>query len=96
MESETLPDTTPERSGATGGSGTAGRDAPNFCEGGTAEQTQKSRVENGAAKTDTCRYFSPMHDKMCDYPVDATRSRRYCAYHRGFLDRAGEERDDAA
>ena len=38
MESETLPDTTPERSGTTGGSGTAGRDAPNFCEGGLKEQ----------------------------------------------------------
>ena len=236
MENRTIPDTTPEQSGTTGGSGAAGRDAPNFCEGRSAEQPRKYRLtvagagistfeasswedvmreaaeymgsdekrpddedeeeaftvyclpkgstaeigdykgvgdslgscdrregidgkrplapsclagshdfvaadrdangnpvfhsyrgemleyhghcrfcglaltsrreygaasnngdeSKGAATAGTCGYFSAAHGKRCVYTVDADRSRKYCSYHRGFLDRALEEMDDKA
>ena len=45
MELETISNTKPERSGATGGSGAAGWDAPNFCDGKPAERFRKPQVK---------------------------------------------------
>ena len=44
MELEMIPNTMSEQSGTTGGSGTAGRDAPNFCEGKPVEQSDVSQT----------------------------------------------------
>ena len=48
MERETLPDTTPERSGTTGGSGTAGSEQPAF---DWAAENKKPAVR---ARCDSC------------------------------------------